>query len=52
MIRYYYTELMLATAVGGAMYKPLWFAFPDDAGSYTASQNHNIWLGPHLKLSI
>jgi alpha-glucosidase (family GH31 glycosyl hydrolase) len=52
MIRYYYTEMMIHSAVGGAFYKPLFFTFPDDAGAYTVSQNHNVMLGSRLKLSI
>uniref|UniRef100_A0A7S3CS22 Alpha-glucosidase n=1 Tax=Strombidium rassoulzadegani TaxID=1082188 RepID=A0A7S3CS22_9SPIT len=51
MIRYYYTELSMLAAEGGAFYKPLFFEFPADAKAYDNLQ-HNVMLGAALKLAI
>jgi len=51
MIPYYYTELGHIHEDGGALYKPLYFSFPNEAESYLEPYN-NIMLGDALKLSI
>jgi len=51
MIPYYYTELGHIHEDGGALYKPVYFSFPNEAGSYIEPHN-NIMLGDGLKLSI
>ena len=51
MISYYYTQMSLLHEEGGAFYKPLFFSFPDEAGSYV-DQTNNVMLGEALKLSI
>lgn len=51
MVRYYYTYLQNIHKEGGALYKPLFFEFPDDAKAYE-DQPYNIMLGKALKLGI
>jgi len=51
MIPYYYTELNYIHEEGGALYKPVYFTFPNEASSYIEPHN-NVMLGDGLKLSI
>jgi alpha-glucosidase (family GH31 glycosyl hydrolase) len=51
MIRYYYTQMSLISQNGGALYKPLFFEFPDDIDAYK-NQPDNVMLGSALKLSV
>jgi len=51
MIRYYYSEMTMISAEGGAFYKPLFFEFPGDPKAYE-DQELNIMLGSALKLGI
>ena len=52
LIRYYYTQLsMISQGSVAALYKPLFFEFPNDIGAY-ADQERNVMLGEALKLSI
>ena len=54
LMRYYYTQ-MSAVAYGNetyqTAYKPLFFEFPEDAGSYYDIAN-NVMIGSALKTSI
>jgi hypothetical protein len=54
LMRYYYTQLS-QVAYGNntfyTVYKPLFFEFPDDDGSYADIAN-NVMIGPALKTSI
>lgn len=52
MVRYYYTELAMYHRESGALFRPLFFEFPDDTGSLDAPQELNAMLGSALKLSI
>jgi alpha-glucosidase (family GH31 glycosyl hydrolase) len=53
LIRYYYTELSLLSANGGIFFKPLYFEFPTDEGSFdTARIEYDFMLGSALKVSI
>ncbi len=36
----------------GTIYKPLFFAFPNDNLAYSANPAENVMIGPSLKLSI
>jgi len=51
LIPYYYTELGHMHEDGGALYKPVYFSFPNELGSYIEPHN-NVMLGDGLKLSI
>jgi alpha-glucosidase (family GH31 glycosyl hydrolase) len=51
LIPYYYTELSHIHEDGGAFYKPVYFSYPNEFGSYLEPQN-NVMLGDALKLSI
>jgi alpha-glucosidase (family GH31 glycosyl hydrolase) len=52
MIRYYYTEITMASMNAGGMFKPLFFEFPDDTKALDAPQELNVMLGSALKLSV
>jgi len=51
MIRYYYTELMKLSRLGGTFFKPLFFEFDSDPNTLE-NQELNIMLGSALKLSV
>ena len=54
LVRYYYTQMFLLStdaASVGTFYKPLFFEFPNDKGSYSAVVSENVMLGSALKLS-
>lgn len=56
LVRYYYTQLLMTSlsSVSGyrkAMYKPLFFRFPEDPKAYDDIR-YNVMLGDALKLSI
>lgn len=55
LMRYMYTQLFslsrLETNVG-TLYKPMFFAFPNEEAAYMASPSENVMIGPSLKLSI
>ena len=51
MIRYYYTQMSLTSANGGAFYRPVFYDFPNSADAYLA-QEYNVMLGPSLKLGV
>lgn len=54
LMRYYYTQ-MTQMALGNntfyMMYKPLFFEFPEDAGTYQDIVN-NVMIGPAIKTSV
>lgn len=58
MIRYYYTYMWLLSnplaeaTVGGSLYKPLFFEYPNDPLAYTAEPSENVMIGASLKLSV
>ena len=53
MIKYFYSQISLLSldGNGGSFYRPLFFDFPDESGSYT-NQEINVMLGRSLKLGI
>jgi alpha-glucosidase (family GH31 glycosyl hydrolase) len=54
LIRYYYThmtQMSLANNTFYTLYKPLFFAFPDEAGAYKDIVN-NVMIGPSIKTSV
>ena len=51
LVRFYYTQLSLVSANGGAFFKPVFFEFPEDAKAYTNPQ-YNIMLGNAVKVSV
>lgn len=51
LIRYYHTEMLKISQEGGSFFKPLFFAFPDDAGAYD-NQHLNAMAGRSLKLAF
>lgn len=51
LIRYYYTQFHQATEVGGtAIYRPMFFDFPNDPLAYVNTTN-NVLIGPALKVT-
>ncbi len=36
----------------GTLYKPMFFAFPNEEAAYMANPAENVMIGPSLKLSI
>jgi alpha-glucosidase (family GH31 glycosyl hydrolase) len=53
MIRYMYSSTILDMHFGNEVYyQPLFFQFPADAKAYSASQQNNVMLGKHMKLSV
>jgi len=51
MIRYLYTQMSIIQQEGGSYFRPLFYDFPNEEGSYTDPEL-NIMLGPSLKLSV
>ena len=52
LIRYYYTQMFqISKQGGGPVYKPMFFEFPDDMGSYNDPEN-NVMIGSSLKVSV
>lgn len=51
LVRYYHTEMLKINQQGGSFFKPLFFAFPEDAGSYE-NQHLNAMAGSSLKLAF
>jgi hypothetical protein len=53
MIRYMYSSTIIDMHFGHEVYyQPLFFQFPTDANAYSASQQDNVMLGKHMKLSV
>jgi alpha-glucosidase (family GH31 glycosyl hydrolase) len=55
LIKYYYTHLFTLSKLDtnvGTLYKPLFFAFPNDPLAFEANPSENVMIGPSLKLSI
>ena len=51
LVRYYYTAIVGNSMDGAAFYQPLFFAFPGDPGTLSASLENNVMLGAGIKLS-
>ena len=50
LMRYYYTQMWLASKNGGPVYRPLFFDFPGDTNTYN-NVEQGIMIGDSLKLS-
>ena len=50
LMRYYYTQMWLASKNGGAVFRPTFFDFPADANAYN-NVEQGIMVGDSLKLS-
>ena len=50
LMRYYYTQMWLASKNGGPVFRPLFFDFPADANAYN-NVEQGIMVGDSLKLS-
>jgi hypothetical protein len=53
MIKYFYSEISLLSldGEGGSFYRPVFFDYPNESGSYT-NQEINVMLGRCVKLGI
>lgn len=51
LVRYYHTEMIKVNLNGGTFFKPLFFEFPNDPGTYSA-QTSNAMVGSALKLAF
>ena len=50
LLRYFYTQMYLASENGGTLWKPLFFEFPEEIHAYSDIER-NIMIGPSIKFS-